>query len=112
MRAAYIDLHHAGAAHSLECWHRDELVGGLYGVAIGRVFFGESMFSRHSNASKVAFVRLSQWLLAWDFGLIDCQIHNPHLATMGAHTIDRDVFTTRIDSLCLQAPSTRAWSVD
>lgn len=89
---AYNAFHARGFAHSVECWHGDELVGGLYGVALGRLFFGESMFSRMTDASKVAFVHLVKQLEAWDFPLIDCQIMNPHLASLGATLMPRATF--------------------
>lgn len=92
MQAAYTYLYELGFAHSVESWKNDELVGGLYGVAIGRVFYGESMFSTQSDASKVAFVALAQQLNAWGFGVIDCQVSNPHLETLGSQEINRDAF--------------------
>lgn len=92
MLAAYSDLHKAGIAHSIEIWHQDSLVGGLYGLAIGRVFFGESMFSHKTNASKVAFVALCRKLWQMDFAMIDCQVSNPHLFSLGAEEIDRSQF--------------------
>lgn len=102
MKQAYQQLHTQGAAHSVECWSDGQLVGGLYGVAIGRVFFGESMFSRRSDASKVAFVTLVQQLSHWGFGLIDCQIHSQHLERLGAEAIDREHFITLLNTLCDQ----------
>ncbi|MCH1576823.1 MAG: leucyl/phenylalanyl-tRNA--protein transferase, partial [Flavobacteriales bacterium] len=85
---AYISLHKLGFAHSAEAWDASgDLVGGLYGVSLGSMFFGESMFARSSNASKAAFIALSQHLSAHDFEWIDCQIMNPHLASLGAHHI-------------------------
>ncbi len=92
MIEAYVRLHAAGYAHSVECWKDNQLVGGLYGVAIGKVFFGESMFSRLSNASKVAFVTLAQQLQQWDFKLIDCQVYTSHLESLGAGMITRQEF--------------------
>ena len=92
MKLAYARLHELGYAHSIECWAGDELVGGLYGVSLGRVFFGESMFSRVTDASKVAFVRLAEQLRAWRFTLIDCQVMNPHLASLGALPMPRRTF--------------------
>ncbi|MEY4588585.1 MAG: leucyl/phenylalanyl-tRNA--protein transferase [Pseudomonadota bacterium] len=92
MQRAYIQLHQQGVAHSIEVWADDELVGGLYGVALGRVFFGESMFSRRENGSKVALVALSQLLKQAHFVLIDCQVGNPHLFSMGALTLPRATF--------------------
>ncbi len=89
MQEAYIELHRLGIAHSAECWRGDELVGGLYGVAVGGVFCGESMFSLASNASKVAFCLLTLQLQQWGYALIDCQIHTQHLASLGAEPILR-----------------------
>lgn len=100
MTDAYCRLHAEGAAHSVECWDDDRLVGGLYGVAIGRVFFGESMFSRESDASKVAFCHLVRQLQAWSFGLIDCQVYSGHLASLGAEEIPRRRFIEYLDILC------------
>lgn len=99
MVAAYTRLHQAGYAHSVETWHHGVLVGGLYGVAIGRMFYGESMFSRESDASKVALVRLAQQLQRWQFGLIDCQMETAHLAGLGARTVPRAAFTARLAEL-------------
>ena len=87
MIEAYTLLHEMGYAHSVECWMDDELVGGLYGIALGKIFFGESMFSRQSNASKVAFVYLAEKLLERDFDLIDCQLKTEHLMQFGAREI-------------------------
>ncbi|RYY76133.1 MAG: leucyl/phenylalanyl-tRNA--protein transferase [Gammaproteobacteria bacterium] len=90
--ASYTALHQRGFAHSVEVWCNDALVGGLYGMALGRIFFGESMFSRADNASKVGFAHLVQQLLAWDFQVIDCQVANDHLFSLGAVEIPRDDF--------------------
>ena len=84
MRSAYQQLHDLGLAHSVETWRGQDLVGGLYGVSLGRMFFGESMFSRISDASKIAFAHLARQLRCWDFTLIDCQIPTRHLASLGA----------------------------
>lgn len=92
MIEAYIRLHNAGYAHSIESWHEGGLAGGLYGIAIGGAFFGESMFAKKSNASKVAFVRLVQQLTAWGFAIIDCQVTTPHLISLGAREIPRAEF--------------------
>lgn len=100
MIAAYQHMHAAGLAHSVEVWLNHELVGGLYGIAIGRVFFGESMFSRVTDASKVALVHLCQQLADWGFGLIDCQMRTQHLMSMGAVEISRAEFIARLDRLC------------
>lgn len=91
---AYCTLHDLGIAHSMEVWEGDELVGGLYGLAIGPVFFGESMFSRRDNASKIAFVSLVQKLAKLDYHLIDCQVSSPFLASFGAREIPRREFMT------------------
>lgn len=99
MVAAYSRLFDAGYAHSVETWRDGRLVGGLYGVAIGRMFYGESMFSREPDASKVALVRLARQLAQWEFGLIDCQMETAHLASLGARTLPRAEFTTRLAEL-------------
>lgn len=92
MQAAYCQLHEKGYAHSVEVWHQQQLVGGLYGIAIGQLFFGESMFARMDDASKVGFVTLVQDLKAAGFVLIDCQMHTEHLARFGAQDIGRNEF--------------------
>lgn len=92
MMEAYIRLHESGYAHSVESWHDGELVGGLYGVILGRAFFGESMFSRMSNASKVAFVTLVERLKELHFRLIDCQVTTEHLISLGARAVPRKIF--------------------
>lgn len=94
---AYCGLHEMGIAHSIECWQEDQLVGGLYGIALGKVFFGESMFSRTADASKIALVYLTTQLMRWDFGLIDCQVSSAHLRTLGARDIPRDIFLNMLN---------------
>jgi leucyl/phenylalanyl-tRNA--protein transferase len=94
MIAAYIRLHELGYAHSVEAWRDGELVGGLYGIALGKLFFGESMFSRATDASKVAFVHLAKQLQIWNYKLIDCQVENPHLNSLGASLMPRHDFKT------------------
>ena len=96
MQSAYINLHKAGYACSIEVWFEGELVGGLYGVAMGRVFFGESMFSREPNTSKLALIALMQ---SARFDLVDCQVHTPHLESLGAQLIPRISFIERIKPL-------------
>lgn len=96
MQAAYLDLHRYGYAHSVEVRMQKKLVGGIYGVAIGSVFFGESMFSRRSNASKIALAWLSKQLSAWGYKLIDCQVYSEHLARLGAALIPRAEFVNRV----------------
>ncbi|MBT7065161.1 MAG: leucyl/phenylalanyl-tRNA--protein transferase [Verrucomicrobia bacterium] len=94
MEAAYCDLHRAGHAHSIEVWQNDELVGGLYGVIVGRCFCGESMFSRVSNASKYALIKLVERLKAIGIELIDSQVPNPHMMSLGAKHIPRSEYLT------------------
>jgi leucyl/phenylalanyl-tRNA---protein transferase len=99
MRRAYLALHRAGYAHSFETWQRGELVGGLYGVALGRMFYGESMFSRATDASKVALVALVEELRARGFPLVDCQVRTPLLASLGACEIPRRDFLRALSAL-------------
>lgn len=96
---AYTDLHKQGYAHSAEAWLDGELVGGLYGIRMGKVFFGESMFSKASNASKYAFISYVQLLKSQGVELIDCQVHTEHLASLGARMIDRNDFINLLDKL-------------
>lgn len=109
MAAAYRALHQTGCAHSVECWLEDRLVGGLYGVSTGRVFFGESMFSRVTDASKVAFAWLVRQLKAWDVGLVDCQVYSAHLASLGAEEIPRADFIKYLDVLCENGQTIQQW---
>lgn len=99
MRDAYTRLHQLGYGHSVEAWADGELVGGLYGLAIGAVFFGESMFSRRTDASKVAFVYLVEHLKNSGYALIDCQVYNDHLASLGATEIPRAEFVEQLQRL-------------
>ena len=99
MVAAYTALHHLGHAHSLEVWADDELAGGIYGLAIGGVFFGESMFSRRTDASKIALVALCRLLAAHGYGLLDCQVENAHLLRLGAERMPREVFEAELQRL-------------
>lgn len=92
MKKAYLQLHELGFAHSVECWDGEQLVGGLYGICIGRCFFGESMFSRSKNASKVVLVHLLRYLQQQGFELLDCQQTTDHLLSMGAEEISRQDF--------------------
>lgn len=103
VKAAYIKMHQLGYAHSVEVWQNEELVGGLYGVAIGRVFSGESMFSLEANASKTGFITLVQWLQGRGFRFIDCQVHTPHLESLGAREIPRERFLIELhDALSIE----------
>ena len=106
---AYSDLHELGVAHSAEAWLDGVLVGGLYGVAIGQVFFGESMFHTATDASKVAFATLVAKLKSWDYKLIDCQVHSAHLASLGAVEIDRTEFNHLIKQYGEQPVNPLAW---
>ena len=96
---AYVRLHHTGHAHSIETWMDGELVGGLYGVSLGRMFYGESMFSKKTDSSKIALAHLVFQLKRWNFGMIDCQMNTAHLATLGAREIPRSQFLMRLQEL-------------
>lgn len=109
MVEAYCELHRTGIAHSIETWLDGELVGGLYGVALGRAFFGESMFMRATDASKVALVTLVRQLERWGFGLVDCQMNTAHLASFGAREIPRVDFTRRLRELIHYPPVPAPW---
>ena len=112
MRAAYGRLHDLGYAHSVETWVDGRLAGGLYGVAIGRVFFGESMFTRVRDASKIAFVHLVRRLEREDYRLIDCQMHTEHLASLGAREIARREFSRRVKDLVDYSRPPGRWTED
>lgn len=111
MIAAYTHLHKLGFAHSVEVWDGDTLVGGLYGVALGRMYYGESMFSVVADGSKIALAHLSKQLARWQFGMIDCQMHTTHLASLGAELIPRDKFVSGLKELVNCAPVTH-WHFD
>ncbi len=111
MIAAYCRLHAIGHAHSVETWIDGKLSGGLYGMAIGRMFYGESMFSRASNASKIALAHLARQLERWQFGMIDCQMNTPHLASLGAREIPRSEFITRLREL-INCEPVKEWQFD
>lgn len=104
MMDAYCRLHEAGLAHSVEVWNQGELAGGLYGVSLGKCFFGESMFTRQDNASKVGLVTLVHLLRKWSFSLIDCQVTTQHLVQLGAREIPRKQFIAEL-TLALQSPT-------
>jgi leucyl/phenylalanyl-tRNA--protein transferase len=99
VKAAYIKLHQLGYAHSAEVWLNSELVGGCYGIRMGKVFFGESMFSKVSNASKYAFISYVEQLKKEGISLIDCQVYTTHLESLGARMIDRSSFIQLLDKL-------------
>jgi len=109
MAAAYESLHRSGWAHSVEVWSGDKLVGGIYGVAIGKVFFGESMFSRETNASKIAMQCLCRILAQHDFPMLDCQVVSPHLLTLGAAPMARDEFRRRLETACASPDAFTGW---
>lgn len=108
MQHAYLELHRQGVAHSVEVWRDAELVGGLYGLAIGQLFFGESMFSRADNASKVGFATLVSHLQQWGFVLIDCQMPTEHLHSFGARAISRQDFAGYLQAH-LDQPNSADW---
>jgi leucyl/phenylalanyl-tRNA---protein transferase len=112
MIAAYGELHDMGLAHSVETWLGGELVGGLYGVGLGKMFFGESMFSRVSDASKIAFVHLVKKLQGLDFGMIDCQMKTEHLASLGAREISRKEFSQTLKELVHYPERGEKWCLD
>ncbi len=119
LTAAFIDLHRQGISHSVEVWQDSvcqdsvgqewQLVGGIYGMALGKMFFGESMFSRQVDASKIALVALCSQLQRWSFGLVDCQVTNPHLLSMGAMELPRREFESRKKALVAQAATKGNW---
>jgi leucyl/phenylalanyl-tRNA--protein transferase len=102
IKNAYSTLHREGVAHSFEAWQNGELVGGLYGIALGKVFFGESMFHTVSDASKVAFAYCVEQLKQRDFQLIDCQVHSEHLVSLGAEEIPRATFSQLLNTHCVE----------
>jgi leucyl/phenylalanyl-tRNA--protein transferase len=112
MISAYSALHKHGYAHCVETWRSDTLIGGLYGVAIGHAFFGESMFSRVTDASKLALVHLVRQLARWEFGLIDCQMRTAHLARLGAREIARAEFSRQLQQLVNYALEPGVWIFD
>ncbi|PTR14160.1 leucyl/phenylalanyl-tRNA--protein transferase [Nitrosospira sp. Nsp2] len=112
MITAYRELHEMGLAHSVETWVGGELVGGLYGVGLGKMFFGESMFSRVSDASKIALVHLVKKLQGLDFGMIDCQMKTEHLASLGAREISRKEFSQTLKELVHYPQRGEKWCLD
>jgi len=112
MEAAYIELHRLGHAHSVEVFEDDMLVGGVYGVAIGRMFFGESMFSGESGGSKVALAGLAHRLREWGWPLIDAQVANPHLISMGAEYVSRVDFGLLLEHLTEMPGREGSWTVE
>ena len=111
MIQAYIQLHEMGYAHSAEAWSDGKLVGGLYGVSLGAAFFGESMFARQPNASKVAFVHLIKQLQSWGFHLFDCQVHTEHVARLGATPWPRTRFLKALEKAPEQPTRRGVWKM-
>jgi leucyl/phenylalanyl-tRNA--protein transferase len=109
MRQAYVSLHTQGYAHSVEAWDGDSLAGGIYGVVLGRIFFGESMFSRVRDASKLVLVKLAQALHQAGFYCIDCQLPSPHLFSLGAQLLPRDQFLAGLPEYCSSQPKAPDW---
>jgi leucyl/phenylalanyl-tRNA--protein transferase len=110
MRSAYLELHRMGYAHSVEAWIGNELAGGLYGVAIGDMFFGESMFTRFRDASKVALATMVAWFLSEGVQMIDCQFHTEHLESLGARPIPRDDFLRQVRELVHNPRTVGQWN--
>jgi leucyl/phenylalanyl-tRNA--protein transferase len=112
MRNAYAEIHKQGFAHSLEVWRDDQLVGGLYGISIGTMFCGESMFHNVTDASKVAFVALAKQLKCWGFSFLDCQLHTPHLESLGASVIKRCEFSALLREAVRSRTRRGTWSLE
>ena len=112
MQTAYLTLHRLGLAHSIEVWSDDVLAGGLYGVSLGRIFFGESMFSRQRDGSKIALAYLTAQLDRWGFPLIDCQLATDHLRSLGARSIPREEFVREVDRLVRLESTPVRWQFD
>jgi leucyl/phenylalanyl-tRNA--protein transferase len=112
MQEAYIHLHGLGYAHSVETWFQDELVGGLYGVSLGKAFFGESMFHRKADASKVALATLVERLKSWDFHFIDSQMTTDHMSRLGAREVSRRIFLKRLKAALSHSNKRGKWRVE
>ena len=112
MMAAYCKLHEMGRAHSVEIWQAEKLVGGLYGISLGRAFFGESMFSRVSNSSKIALTMLAIQLERWHFHFIDCQLPSDHLSSLGVESVTREEFLQALKTALTFKDKPGAWYFD
>ena len=112
MMHAYSELHNLGYAHSVECWHEQKLVGGLYGLSLGHAFFGESMFTRKTDASKVALASLVEQLKKWQFDFIDSQVSSEHMASLGATDISRSQFIKELQQTLKFSTKKGKWQVD
>ena len=110
MIEAYARLHQLNYAHSIEVWNSDkQLIGGVYGISIGSIFFGESMFSRETDASKIALLYLSAYLDTWKFDIIDTQLPSDHLTFLGGKEISRKKYLSQLSNFTLKTPSSEAW---
>jgi len=112
MMHAYSELHNLGYAHSVECWHEQKLVGGLYGLSLGHAFFGESMFTRKTDASKVALASLVEQLKKWQFDFIDSQVSSEHMASLGATDISRSQFIKELQQTLKLSTRKGKWQID
>jgi leucyl/phenylalanyl-tRNA--protein transferase len=112
MHNAYVRLHKLGVAHSIEVWREEQLIGGLYGVSLGQIFFGESMFSSQKDASKIAFVYLVRQLAKWQYALVDCQVYSEHLGSLGAELIPRQQFVKYLNMFCERPGQSGDWECD
>ena len=112
MQSAYVRLHELGYAHSIETWRGNRLIGGLYGLAIGRAFFGESMFAHATDASKIALAHLCRFLVVHNFGIIDCQMETSHLSSLGATPLPRNAYVARIATLVTAGPAPGKWTAE
>ena len=110
MIQAYCELHQLGFAHSIEVWHVDKLVGGVYGIAVGKLFAGESMFSHQTGGSKIALLYLAAYLDSWDYALIDTQLPTEHLSSLGGCSIPRADYLSLVEANCNQPVAEQAWS--
>jgi len=110
MKSAYIKLHKMGYAHSVEVWHENKIVGGLYGISLGKIFYGESMFQHMSNASKFGFIQLAQRLQSEQYELIDCQQETNYMASFGARTIPKEDFFTTLQENALRNHNNISWA--
>ena len=109
---AYTEIHDQGLAHSFECWLDDKLVGGLYGLSLGSAFFGESMFHTETDASKVAFAYMAYQIKKWDFTLLDCQVPNSHLVSLGGEELSRDLYLQRLNNALNDETKIGKWQAD
>ena len=111
LEETFLELHQQGLAHSVEVWEGDKLVGGLYGLALGKIFFGESMFAKASNASKYGFIQLCKWLDTQGFTMVDCQQRTQHMLSMGAETISKEAFIAKLRLNIFEDHNLGPWSV-